>query len=281
MPVRKDASGRRYVEVEAEVPGTPEEVWQAIATGPGISSWFVPSRVEERVGGVASSNFGPGMESTATITAWEPPRRFALESKDDMGPGSPPIATEWTVESRAGGTCIVRVVHSWFADSDDWDNQIEGVEQGWPSFFRILRIALTHYRGLPGGAFQAMAMSASSVPQVWSNVMTELGFVDAVEAQYVPSKKAGLPLAGRVERVGQPEYPELLLKLDEPAPGTAHLFAMSMGGQTCLSLRVYLYGERAAAIAAREEPRWQAWMQERFPAAGDANMAESPGVTAQ
>ena len=35
MPVKKDASGRRSVEAEVEVPGTPEEVWQAIATGPG------------------------------------------------------------------------------------------------------------------------------------------------------------------------------------------------------------------------------------------------------
>src|SRR5439155_990358 len=43
MSVKKEASGRRSVQVEVEVPGTPEEVWQAIATGPGISSWFVPT----------------------------------------------------------------------------------------------------------------------------------------------------------------------------------------------------------------------------------------------
>ena len=50
MPVTKDASGRRWIQVEAEVPGTPEQVWKAIATGPGISAWFVPSKVEEREG---------------------------------------------------------------------------------------------------------------------------------------------------------------------------------------------------------------------------------------
>ena len=48
MSVKKDASGRRSVQVEVEVPGTPEEVWQAIATGPGISSWFVPTEFEKR-----------------------------------------------------------------------------------------------------------------------------------------------------------------------------------------------------------------------------------------
>ena len=30
MSVKKEASGRRSVQVEVEVPGTPEEVWQAI-----------------------------------------------------------------------------------------------------------------------------------------------------------------------------------------------------------------------------------------------------------
>ncbi len=42
MPVKIDDSGMRSVQAEVEVPGTPEEVWQAIATGPGVSAWFVP-----------------------------------------------------------------------------------------------------------------------------------------------------------------------------------------------------------------------------------------------
>ena len=40
MAVHKDDSGRRKVQVEVEVPGTPEEVWRAIATAEGISSWL-------------------------------------------------------------------------------------------------------------------------------------------------------------------------------------------------------------------------------------------------
>ena len=59
MPVNRDASGRRYVEAEVEVPGTPEDVWQAIASGPGISSWFVPTTLDERVGGSVVCDFGP------------------------------------------------------------------------------------------------------------------------------------------------------------------------------------------------------------------------------
>ena len=63
MPVKKEASGRRWIAVEAEVPGTPEQVWRAIASGAGISAWFVPSTVEEREGGQATASFGPGMEA--------------------------------------------------------------------------------------------------------------------------------------------------------------------------------------------------------------------------
>ena len=33
MSVKKEASGRRSVQVEVEVPGTPEEIWQAIEIG--------------------------------------------------------------------------------------------------------------------------------------------------------------------------------------------------------------------------------------------------------
>ena len=83
MSVKKEASGRRSVQVEVEVPGTPEEVWQAIATGPGISSWFVPTEFEERDGKpvAVTLNFGPGMESRSAVTAWDPPRMFAAEGE--------------------------------------------------------------------------------------------------------------------------------------------------------------------------------------------------------
>src|ERR1700746_3909996 len=97
MSVKKEASGRRSIQVEVEVPGTPEEVWQAIATGPGISSWLVPAEFEERDGKpvAVKLNFGPGMESTSAVTARVPPQKWASQS-DGWVPDSPPIATEWS-----------------------------------------------------------------------------------------------------------------------------------------------------------------------------------------
>src|SRR5688572_33077398 len=86
MSLKKEGK-RRSVEAQVEVPGTPEQVWRAIATGAGVSSWFVPTHVEERAGGAVTSNFGPGMESVSTITRWEPPHLFVADSQD--GPGEP------------------------------------------------------------------------------------------------------------------------------------------------------------------------------------------------
>ena len=40
---------------------------------------------------------------------------------------------------------------------------------------------------------------------------------------------------------------------------------MPMGGQVYLPARLYLYGDRAAESAAREQPVWQAWTNQLFP----------------
>src|SRR6202008_3984929 len=99
MSVKKEPSGRRSVQMQVELPGTPEEVWQAIASGPGISSWFVPTELDGRGGCTPTSHSAHDgtMDSLATITAWEPPPRFVAESRDDMGPDDPTVATEWSV----------------------------------------------------------------------------------------------------------------------------------------------------------------------------------------
>ena len=265
MSVKKEASGRRSVQVEVEVPGTPEEVWQAIATGPGISSWFVPTEFEERDGKpvAVKLNFGPGMESSSVVTAWDPPRRFAAEAPGWV-PGSPVIADEWSVEARGGGICVVRVVHSLFASTDDWDNQLEGTESGWPGFFRILRIYLTHFRGQRSAMMQWMAPAAGTEAEAWETLTAALG-LKGVSAGQRWTAPAGVPaLSGVVEHVSQSPY-NALLRLDKPGPGTAALGAVNFGGQSMVTLSFYLYGDQAAGTVARETPLWQAWIQERFP----------------
>ena len=263
MSVKKDESGRRWVQVEVEVPGTPEEVWQAIATGAGISSWFVPTEVRED--GTIVSDFGPGMESVARVTEWDPPRRFSADSQD-LGPDGPPVASEWIVEARSGDTCIVRVVHSLFASTDDWDNQLESWEGGWPWFFQILRLYLTHFRGQACSAFREMGAAPEPASAAWDALAAALGLGSVVEGQRVSASRGATPLAGTVAQAGRGEgHHAFLLRLEEPAPGIASLFALPMGGQVFLVIDFFFYGGGAAAAAAQAEPPWSAWMNERFP----------------
>jgi uncharacterized protein YndB with AHSA1/START domain len=274
MSVKKDVTGRRSVAVEVEVPGTPEEVWAAIATGAGISSWFVPTKSDERAGGQVVCTFGPGMDAAAKITAWEVGKRFATEG--DMGmPGSPTVATEWTVEARAGGKCVVRVVHSLFASTDDWDNQLDGLEQGWPTYFRILRLYLERYKGLPCGAMQFVAMSSESEAAAWAKLGGEaaaggLGLLHLAEGARW-SAPAGLPrMAGELDVRGKGMHASnVLLRLDGERPGeggTAYIGAFACGGMVMVCLSFYLYGAGAKAAAERDAPAWQRWVEERFPA---------------
>jgi uncharacterized protein YndB with AHSA1/START domain len=268
MSVKKDAAGRRWVEIETEVPGTPEEVWEAIATSSGVSSWFVPTEVVAGDAGTPTkvvSHFGPGMDAIAAVTAWDPPRRFAAES--ELAPGAPAFATEWIVEARGGGTCVVRVVHSLFASSADWDDQLEGTESGWPWFFRILRIYLRRFRGEPCSQFRMMAFSSRPASEAWSALIGGLGLSGSAPGARANTGTGVPSLSGTVEAIGEGAHPHrLLLRLDEPAPGIASIAAHGMGGQTCLMIDVYLYGHRAAAAAGRAEPLWQAWMKQQFPA---------------
>jgi len=82
----------------------------------------------------------------------------------------------------------------------------------------------------------------------------------------VTTAQSAPPLTGIVEWAGQPAWPEeLLLRLDEPAPGIAHLVPHAMDGQVYLTIRFYLYGDQAPAAVALAEPMWQAWVNEHFP----------------
>jgi hypothetical protein len=264
MSMKKETSGRRSVQVEVEVPGTPEEVWNAIATGPGISSWFVPTEVEERDGKAVAmtSTFGPGIEARSAVTVWKPPQAFASQG-ESMG-GMPPIAMEWSIEARAGGVCLVRVVQSLFSSTDDWDDQLEGASSAWLGFFRTLGVYLTHFRGQRSEIRQFVAPVAGTEAEAWVALTAALGLKGSSVGQRwtVP---AGVPSAsGLVEYVHEDPY-DALARLDKPGPGVAAIGAFNMGGQSMVALNFYYYGDRAAETAARETPLWQTWFKERFP----------------
>jgi uncharacterized protein YndB with AHSA1/START domain len=273
MSVKKEASGRRSVQIEIEVPGTPEEVWQAIATGPGISSWMVPTEFEEKDGKpvAVKMTFGPGMDVRFPVMAWDPPRTWVSESEGVSG--SPPNANEWYVEARGGGVCVVRFVQSLFASTDDWDNQLEAGHAAFLAFFRALRIYLTHFRGQRSTIMQFVVPFAGSEAEAWEALTAAVGVKGASVGQQWTSP-AGVPAFGGVAEYYSESPYDALLRLDKPGPGIAALGAFNCGGPSMVALNFYLYGDQAAGTIAHETPLWQAWFQKRFP------MPTEPGKSA-
>jgi uncharacterized protein YndB with AHSA1/START domain len=261
-----DTSGTRAIDLDIEVPGTPEQVWEAVASGPGITAWFVPATVDGRVGGTVELDFGPGLGvETARITAWEPPRRFAVEI---AGEGRPAFAMEWLVEARDGGTCVVRLINSGFGSGADWDAEYDATEAGWRLFLYNLRLHRTHFPGRPCSSVLVNGHGDGSVDRAFADLMAALGLpAEAREGERVAAAAADAPpLAGVVERV----TPNMLtLLLERPAEGIAFVASEPAGdGSAHTSVYAYLFGDGAGEAAARDEPAWRAWMQRHFPLAG-------------
>ncbi len=250
----------RRIELEVEVVGTPEAVWQAIATGPGISSWYVPHTVEERQGGHATASFGPApeMQIPGRVAAWEPPRRIVF----DGGEGVESLAFEWLVEARDGGTCIVRLVNTGFGSGQPWDDQYDGMCEGWKLFMLNLQLHCKHFAGQAGTSMLPMAMWAGPKADTWAAVTSALGVPAApnVGDRLVVNGDGAPPMAGTVVEAASWR---LALLLDAPCPGTAIIATEAMGDHVGVSIWSYLYGPDALAIVQRDEPLWNTWLTAR------------------
>lgn len=252
----------RAIDLSIEVPGTPEEVWRAIATGPGISSWYVPHRVEERAGGAAVACFGPGpeMQVPGRVAAWEPPHRVVFDAGEDAGG----LAFEWLVEARDGGSCLVRLVNTGFGDGGDWDDQYDAMQEGWQLFLLNLRLHLEHFRGQEATAAQPTGRWPVDPRTAWITLTGALGvpLTLAVGDRLDLDAGDGARLAGTVVDVAERR---VALLLDEPAPGTGILVAEGHGPGCVLSVWAYLYGEDRETLAAELAAGWQRWLSAQTP----------------
>lgn len=166
------------------------------------------------------------------------------------------------MEARAGGTCVVRMAHSLFTSGEDWDDQLESFEAGWPSFFEILKIYLQHSAGQPSATISVSSRAGWSVSEAWNALTRALGVPDVRVGQHPAAVAADVPpFGGTVRSVQQDTYQEMRLILDRPTNGAALISAFTENDQVKAAVMLFLYGDQAAAIAARDEPRWRAWLE--------------------
>lgn len=251
VPLRLDMS--------FEVPGTAEQVWDAIATANGISSWFMPTDLDEHEGGTIRLHMGEE-SSTGTVSGWEPPHRFEYVEPDwakfaghDDAPVTP-MVTEFLVEARSGGTCVVRIVSSAFGTGADWEREFfDEMEKGWPPAMHNLRLYLTLFAGQRVTSLSVYAIVPGESSQVWAAMRQSLGVEDV--GQVVEARG----LSGQVERIGDED---VLLRVTSPVAGLIGFGAFNDGkGGTWARVEGYLFSDDAPDYVAREQSAWQEWLQ--------------------
>lgn len=247
----------RTIDLTVEVPGSPEEVWRTIATGPGISSWFIPMTVEEREGGAVVFDWGSYGTQTGRVTAWEPPHRVAYEDDDEQG-----LAYEWLVEAREGGTCVVRLVNSGFGHGDGWDEQFDGMTKGWPLYFENLRLQRTHFRGVGAQASIPTVLLPGPGAAAWTSFCDAIGVSPSLRSgDRFETSGDGVPrLTGTVATDwDEPAARACFVVLDGPAPGTAFVSAEGEGALVACSVYTYRYADEPLA------DEWTPYLLARWP----------------
>lgn len=248
------------LEFSVEVPGTPEQVWQAVATARGMSAWFLPTQMEEREGGALHISMGPDMGSDGHVTAWEPPHRLVYEEDwaalmgkdaDELSP----MTSEFLVEARSGGTCVVRVTTSGFGTGADWEQEWwDDMGVSWRPSFDVLRLYLAHFPGQEATQLEASAVHAGGPDALWDALHTSLGLTG--EGERVEVRGA----TGVVERLGARHA---IVRLDAPVPGMLSVGVHpGEGDEAYVNVRAHLFGPDAAAYAQAEEPGWRTWLED-------------------
>lgn len=183
---RPEVETREFeLSAEVAVEATPEQVWQAIATGPGLTAWFMPMELDP---------------DSAMVTAWEPGKRLAVRTP--TAPDGSTQAFEYLIEARGGGSTVLRLVHSGRLGAD-WSAEYESMTgQGWRMYLHTLAQYLEHFAGRPARYLGAEAPPASARDSAWPVLLRALGLTGAVR----PGDRVHLTVEGLAPIDGVVDY---------------------------------------------------------------------------
>jgi uncharacterized protein YndB with AHSA1/START domain len=126
------------------VEASPEQVWEAIATGAGMDSWFMGrNKIEPREGGRVRWSIG-GFTAESTVTAWDPPRRFV--STGSEAPDGSFHQFDYRIEERGAGKTAIRYEHSGMLGGD-WEAEYDAMNEGDPMYLHKLAQYVTYFSG--------------------------------------------------------------------------------------------------------------------------------------
>ncbi|MFC6086032.1 SRPBCC family protein [Sphaerisporangium aureirubrum] len=231
---------------DIELDATPEQVWEAIATGPGIDSWFMGrNEVEPREGGAGSMTM-PGFTAKSTVTVWEPNHRFAY--RGEPAEDGAFMAFEYLIEAREGSATALRLVHSGIL-TGDWEDQYDALRKGNPLYLRSLALYLKHFPGRTAVPVAAFGPHQPDQDTAWAAVVAALGLSkDIREGDEVRYTFDGRQVTGVVDTVVEPGFLGV-------RTGDALLRFVGGGGMIMTGHHVFADVDQAAA-----EQAWGEWL---------------------
>ena len=294
--VEVDDDGRRVV-CSVPLPVPPPVVFDAVATGEGISSWFVPCALEPQVGGRIVQFADPGAPDPTTgpeaaaeamltatvgeITDYTPPAdsvpgRFAYAERDWMGEGVPvpPWETSCEITSDGEGGSVLTLRSGFDSDGQLAVESVDGSVAGWSQSLTVLAHRLTH-RPADGVATVDAATDpvAMTVPELWARVSAQLVTPAAGAGGGGSASTGAVARSGEVGGIVASEAAaSMALILSAPVDGMLELFAFPAGethedaaDRAALAVRLYEYvdapggdGAPLGAAAVDVEPTWDA-----------------------
>jgi uncharacterized protein YndB with AHSA1/START domain len=150
---------------------SPETVWEAIATGPGLSSWFMGATDVNPEEGVVRTTMGSYAQES-TIGAYEPGHHFSFKGAESSDGRF--FAMEFLIEARSSGSTVLRIVSSGFLPDDDWEAEFEAMLAGGRMYRHTLVEYLAHFAGRPGIAVTASA-PFGDLDRRWDAMKADLG----------------------------------------------------------------------------------------------------------
>lgn len=237
---------------EIQVDATPEEVWNAIATGPGLDSWFMGrNEVEPGEGGSTRMEL-PGFAFESTVTTWEPPTH--LEVRSPEGPDGSLHTFEYTVEGRGKASTVVKWLHHGFL-GDNWEAEYEGLSEGDPMYFDKLAKYLTYFRGRIATPVNVFGPHVGDRERAWEVFRRGLGLSGPVAlGDRVRLTPEGLPpLEGVVDYLS-PSF--LGVRTDDGLYRFMHTFDASAG----LGHHIFIDG----LDQQETEKAWESWLTKLF-----------------
>lgn len=278
--IHSDNNGR-YAVCTVPLPVAPDVVFDAVATGEGISSWFVPCALEPHVGGRIVQFADPGAPDPTTgpeaaaeamltatvgeITVLTPPSGsvpglFTYEEKNWMGEDIPvpPWETSCEVASDGDGSTVLTLRSGFASGGRLAEESVDGSLSGWAHALTVLAHRLTH-RPSDGVVTVDAATDpvAMSVPDLWARVLGELVAPAAGAGAGRVAEPDGPDAAGAgsVARSGEvggivaaSSEASATILLSAPADGVLELYAFPSGdtpeaaaSSAALAVRVYEY----------------------------------------